>query len=112
MYGIEGLKRSTESDEYDHWLSLFKVVRKELEKPSNNAQGNFPLKESVIPEPETREEIVQGFKELSERAQEIERLDIKSRQQESEKIEEHVQLAEELYDKLDDIEQVDKRVLA
>ena len=104
-YGIEGLKRGLETDEYDEWLDLFEVVLEELSKPWNQGRGNFPLKEFVIPEEEQRQEITRTLGEIDRIADDLQQTEVERRDELREEVEGAIDDAEDLYDSLEALEE-------
>lgn len=111
MYGIEGLKRCTDTDEYDRWLSLFGEVLRELEKPWNDGRGNFPFKEFVIPDDRKRKKLIENFENLDEFANELEGMSPDEREMMEDEIEESIAVAEEIYEQLESAEGTEKHEL-
>jgi hypothetical protein len=99
-YGIEGLKRCTETTEYDEWLDLFDVILEELNKPLQSGSGSFPVKQAVFPEEEQRQAVIEEIQEISETAQKIKKQDIESRK-EMQQLDEQIEQAEEIYEHLE-----------
>lgn len=100
-YGIEGLKRCTETKEYDEWLDLFDVVLEELNKPLQRGEGSFPVKQAVLPDEKERQNVVEGFEEISEIAEEVKQREIDARQEMDQELNQKIERAEEVYDELE-----------
>lgn len=103
-YGIEGLEKCQETDEYDSWLELFGVVVEELDSSWNRGQGNFPLKEFVIPENDKQSEIIDKLEDINREAEKIKEKNVEHRSEMDDKISDTIEEAEQIYDKLDEIE--------
>lgn len=102
MYGSEGLKRSTETEDYDDWLKLFGDVLEQLERPRKKGRRNFPLKEAAIPQDDKRERIVSDLEFLRDTAEKIDSRDIDERGEMDATISEAIEVADEIYDILDE----------
>lgn len=103
-YGIEGLERCKDTDEYDSWLELFELVVKELDSSWNQGQGNFPLKEFVIPENNKQSDIIDSLEEINRKAERIKKENVENRSEMNDTISDTIEEAEEIYNKLDEIE--------
>lgn len=100
-HGIEGLKRSTETDQYDDWLDFFEITLNELTE-GNGAESGFPSQQSSLSVFDEGHEVdqIENLKEIVETAERIKERDIEERVSMEGEISRSVRLAEDFYEML------------
>lgn len=103
LYGAEGLRRCTETDEYDEWLSLFDAILDELDRPQNQGWGaeNPTLKEAAIPDDEERQDVVAELERVNGVAKEAKEKSVEERSELRDEIAEAIERTEQLYEKFE-----------
>ena len=103
LYGAEGLRRCTETDEYDEWLSLFDAILDELERPQNQGweTENPTLKEAAIPDEGERQDVIAELEQVNGVAKAAKTKSVESRAELRDEIAEAIERTERLYEKFE-----------
>lgn len=112
LYGIKGLENYTDEDS-DKLLVFFDKVIGDLEEPSYTGDNQLPLIRELVGSEEEQEKIRGDLEDLSEFADEIRdiRADERGERISDDDIEEALELANEIYKKLDLIQEQQEHTL-